>query len=86
MIRSAPDAMKRAFAAAGRDDSNIPLGHIMMPSDAGADGVGDIRASMAAQLPQCRAAGITHIRLFPSMYCKGPNDFEAFLDDALAAL
>ena len=39
-----------------------------------------------AQLPACRAAGVTHIRLFPSMYCKGPDAFEGFLDDALAAL
>lgn len=85
-ISAGRDALQRAFAAAGRDSTNIPIGHIMMPSDAGAHGVGDIAASMRAQLPACRAAGVTHIRLFPSMYCKGPDAFEDFLDDALAAL
>jgi alkanesulfonate monooxygenase SsuD/methylene tetrahydromethanopterin reductase-like flavin-dependent oxidoreductase (luciferase family) len=85
-IGAGRDALQRAFEAAGRDSANIPIGHIMMPSDPGPAGIGDIRASMRAQLPACRAAGVTHIRLFPSMYCKGPDEFEAFLDDALAAL
>lgn len=85
-IGAGRDALQRAFEAAGRNGANIPIGHIMMPSDPGPDGIGDVRASMRAQLPACRAAGVTHIRLFPSMYCKGPDEFEAFLDDALAAL
>jgi probable F420-dependent oxidoreductase len=85
-IGAGRDALQRAFEAAGRDAANILIGHIMMPSNPGADGIGDIRTSMRAQLPACRAAGVTHIRLFPSMYCKGPEAFEGFLDDALAAL
>lgn len=85
-ISAGRDAMREFFEEAGRDSSSIPIGHILMPSDPAANGVGEIRASLQAQLPRCHAAGITHVRLFPSMYCKGPDEFEAFLDHALAAL
>ena len=85
-IGAGRDALHRAFVAAGRDAAELSIGHIVMPSDPGPDGIGDVRASLKAQLPECHAAGVTHIRLFPSMYCRGPEEFEAFLDHALGAL
>ena len=56
--------------------------HLLVP-EFRADGLADIDKALA-QVPAWRAAGATMIELFPINYCRGPQEFEGFLEQLLS--
>lgn len=71
-----------AFSARGRDPAGLTVRHILLP-DYRPDAPADIAAAWKAA-PGWRAAGVNLFELFPTMFCRGPEDFEPFIDRALA--
>jgi hypothetical protein len=48
-----------------------------------ADGLADLDAALA-EVPALEAAGATMVELHPSLYCRGPGDFERFCERLVA--
>jgi alkanesulfonate monooxygenase SsuD/methylene tetrahydromethanopterin reductase-like flavin-dependent oxidoreductase (luciferase family) len=76
------DHFRTALALRGRDPSKFECRVGPMPIF-GADGIGDF-AQTAAQVPALIAAGVTVVSFTPFYFCKGPEDFEAFIDELVA--
>jgi probable F420-dependent oxidoreductase len=76
--------IKALMTARGRDPDRLTVRHLLMPvqhSDAlfRSEGLADQEAALAAA-PGWIAAGATMIEMFPSMFCRGPEQFEGFID------
>lgn len=83
VLRPQIDKLKHAFEARGRDPQSLEVRTTYeVCKDAGG------KPNLAATLAQTRAyadAGVTMVRLEPRIFCRGPEDFEAFLDQAIEA-
>jgi len=73
---------KAAIAARGRDPATFETRVSPMPVFR-ADGIGDFAAT-AVQVPALVKAGVTVISFKPFYFCKGPDDFEAFIERLVA--
>lgn len=76
--------IRAAFDARGRDFTGFQS-RVVLPNVFRADGTPDLTAALA-QIPALKAAGITMVEILPLVYCRGPEDMEGFLDQALAAV
>ena len=70
---------KAAIAARGRDPAKFETRVSPMPVF-GSDGIGDFAATAAALVPALTKAGVTVVSFTPFYFCKGPDDFEAFIE------
>ncbi len=77
------DAIRAAFAAAGRDFSGFEC-RVVLPPAFRDDRTPDLVAALA-RLPALRAAGVTVVEVLPLMFCRGPDQLEPFLAQVLAA-
>ncbi|MDB5394785.1 MAG: fmn-dependent monooxygenase [Rhodospirillales bacterium] len=77
-IGCAVSEIRAAMVARGRDPSTLAI-RTMLPPVRGADGLGDLDATLA-QAPALCTAGATHLEIYPTMYCRDEGGFEAFLD------
>lgn len=80
-VRLAPqiDGLRAAFRAAGRNPATLKIRITPTPVP-GPNGTGDVRATLktAAALVE---AGVTTLNLPLYYFCRGPQDYAAFLDD-----
>lgn len=76
--------IRAAFDARDRDFSGFQT-RVVLPGVFRADGTPDLAATLA-QIPALKAAGVTMVEILPLMFCRGPDDLEGFLDQALAAV
>lgn len=76
--------IRAAFDARGRDFTGFQS-RVVLPGVFRADGTPDLAGTLA-QIPALKAAGITMVEILPLMFCRGPDDMEGFLDQALAAV
>jgi len=76
-------AMRRAFDARGRDPASLAV-RAVPRMVFGANGLADFDKA-ASEIPALIEAGITTVELFPSAYCRGVHEFDAFCE-RLAAL
>ena len=51
----------------------------MLPPLAGANGLCDLEATLA-RAPELRAAGATHLEIYPTMFCRDESGLETFFD------
>ncbi len=70
--------IRTAMAARGRDPASLAV-RTMLPPVRGADGLCDLDATLT-QAPALRAAGATHLEIYPTMFCRNEDGLEAFLD------
>jgi probable F420-dependent oxidoreductase len=68
--------IRAAVAARGRDPKKF-LVRVVPRFVFGAGGVPDLEATLAG-VPALIAAGANMVELFPSVFCRGPDDFPAF--------
>lgn len=83
VLRTEIDKLKRAFEARGRDPETLEV-RTTYEVIKGADGKPDLAATLA-QTADYAAAGVTMVRLEPRVFCRGPEDYETFLDRAIEA-
>ncbi|QDX82165.1 LLM class F420-dependent oxidoreductase [Denitratisoma sp. DHT3] len=76
--------IRAAFDARGRDFAGFQT-RVVLPGVFRADGTPDLAATLA-QIPALRAAGVTMVEILPLIFCRGPDDMESFLDQALDAV
>ena len=76
-------AMRKAFVARGRSPSELAV-RAVPKMVFGPEGVASFDIAADA-IPALLEAGATTIELFPAMYCRGPQEFDAFCE-RLAAL
>jgi probable F420-dependent oxidoreductase len=69
-------AIRKAFVARGRDPAELAV-RAVPRMVFGASGLADLEAA-ADVIPALVAAGVTTVELFPAMYCRGPQEFDAF--------
>jgi probable F420-dependent oxidoreductase len=69
---------KQAISARGRDPAKFECRVSPLPVF-GADGIGDFAAT-AAQVPALTRAGVTVVSFTPFYFCKGPGEFESFIE------
>jgi probable F420-dependent oxidoreductase len=74
--------IKTAMAARGRDPAALSV-RTMLPPVLGANGFCDLDATLA-RAPELRAAGATHLEIYPTMFCREENGLEAFFDRVAA--
>lgn len=70
--------LRAAFAARGRDPQGLAV-RVVLRAVFRADGTPDLDATLAA-VPALEAAGVTMVELLPLVYCRGPQDFDAFCE------
>ena len=70
--------IQAAMAANGRDPASLAV-RTMLPPVRRADGLCDLEPTLA-EAPALRAAGATHLEIYPTMFCRSENALEAFLD------
>jgi len=75
-------ALKRAFAARGRDPGSVAV-RVMLDPFYTADGSADLDANLA-KVSALVAAGVTTMCFPARAYCRSIDDFEPFLDRILA--
>jgi probable F420-dependent oxidoreductase len=68
--------LRRELAARGRDPAAFTV-RVVPRFVFRADHTPDLEATLA-QVPELVRAGATMVELFPSAFCRGPEDFEAF--------
>jgi alkanesulfonate monooxygenase SsuD/methylene tetrahydromethanopterin reductase-like flavin-dependent oxidoreductase (luciferase family) len=71
-------AIRKAYVARGRDPAELAV-RVVPRMVFGADGLAEFQAAIDA-IPALVAAGATTVELFPAMYCRGPQDFDAFCE------
>lgn len=76
--------IRAAFDAQGRDFAGFQT-RVVLPGVFRADGTPDLAATLA-QIPALKAAGVTMVEILPLIFCRGPDDMEGFLDQALDAV
>jgi len=69
-------AMRAAFVKRKRDPAELAL-RVVPRMVFGANGLADF-ATAAAGVPALLKAGATMLEFLPSMYCRGPEEFDAF--------
>jgi probable F420-dependent oxidoreductase len=74
--------IRAAMAVRGRDPAALAV-RTMLPPAPGAYGLCDLDATLA-RAPALRAAGATHLELYPTMFCRDENGLETFLDRVAA--
>ncbi len=72
------DDLRAAFNTAGRDPATLKIRITPTPVP-GPNGTGNVRATLEASAALV-AAGVTTLNLTPYYYCRGPQDYPAFLD------
>jgi probable F420-dependent oxidoreductase len=82
VIKRGVAALREAFAARGRDPANLEV-RAVPKYVFGSDQSPDLEATLA-QLPALLDAGATVIELHPRVFCRGPDDFEAFVERLVA--
>jgi probable F420-dependent oxidoreductase len=75
-------ALRAACAERDRDPATLAVRHLVIPPF-GPDGIGDFDGALAG-IRAWAAAGATMVELFPTMFCRGRDDFEPFLDRLVA--
>ena len=68
--------LRTAVGARGRDPHAFTV-RVVPRFVFGADGAPDLEATLAG-VPALVKAGASMVELFPSAFCRGPDDFEAF--------
>lgn len=76
--------IRAAFDARGRDFTGFQS-RVVLPGVFRADGTPDLTSTLA-QIPALKTAGITMVEILPLMFCRGPEEMEGFLDQALDAV
>jgi len=76
--------IRAAFDARGRDFAGFQV-RVGLPGVVNATGALDLAASFA-QIPALEAAGVTMVEILPLRFCRGPDDLEALLEQALNAV
>ncbi len=76
--------IRAAFAAQGRDFAGFQC-RVVLPGVFRADHTPDVSAALA-RIPALAAAGVTMVEVLPLMFCRGPDDLEGFLEQALDAV
>lgn len=74
--------LRRIVAQAGRDPDTLLIRGMAAPVR-DADGRADLDATLA-QARRLGAAGLTMVTLTPAAFCRGPDEFEGFIDRILA--
>ncbi|HLS82210.1 MAG TPA: LLM class flavin-dependent oxidoreductase, partial [Steroidobacter sp.] len=77
------DRLRKAFEARGRDPQSLAV-RVVLGAVFGADGAPDLDATLAA-VPALAAAGVTMVEVLPLIFCRGPQDFDAFCKRLVAA-
>ncbi|MBV6417580.1 MAG: F420-dependent glucose-6-phosphate dehydrogenase [Steroidobacteraceae bacterium] len=72
------DKLRAAFAARGRDPRSLAV-RVVLRAVFRADGSPDLDATLAA-VPALAAAGVTMVEVLPLVFCRGPQDFDAFCE------
>jgi probable F420-dependent oxidoreductase len=70
--------IKSAMAARGREPAELAVRTMLAPVP-GADGRCDLETTLAGA-SALRAAGATHLELYPTMFCRSENELESFFD------
>lgn len=68
--------LRKAFAARGRDPQSLAV-RVVLRTVFRADGSPDLEATLSA-VPALAQAGVTMVEVLPLVFCRGPQDFEAF--------
>jgi probable F420-dependent oxidoreductase len=76
--------IRAAFAVEGRDFAGFEC-RIVLPGAFRADRTPDPEAALA-RIPALKSAGVTVVEVLPLMFCRGPDELEPFLRQALAAV
>jgi probable F420-dependent oxidoreductase len=71
-------SLRAAFKAAGRDPASVSVRAIPQAAFT-PDGAPDLEGTLA-NVPALTEIGVTMIELLPIMFCRGPADFDSFLD------
>lgn len=75
--------LREAFAARGRDPEGLAV-RVVLRAAFRADGSPDLDATLAA-VPALARAGVTMVEVLPVVFCRGPQDLEAFCRSLAAA-
>jgi probable F420-dependent oxidoreductase len=81
-IGAGVELLRAAFRARGRDPGSLRI-RVVPRFKFRADGLADLDAALA-EVPALEAAGATMVELHPSLYCRGPGDFERFCERLVA--
>jgi len=73
-----------AFDARGRDFAGFEVRGVL-PGAITARSTPDLAASLA-RITALETAGVATVQVLPLMFCRGPDDLEAFLDQALSGV
>ncbi|MBK7252227.1 MAG: TIGR03619 family F420-dependent LLM class oxidoreductase [Gammaproteobacteria bacterium] len=68
--------LRKAFAARGRDPQSLAV-RVVLRTVFRADGSPDLEATLSA-VPALVHAGVTMVEVLPLVFCRGPQDFDAF--------
>ena len=82
VIKRGVAALRDAFAARGRVPASLEV-RAVPKYVFGSDQSPDLEATLA-QLPALLDAGTTVIELHPRVFCRGPDEFEAFVERLVA--
>lgn len=75
--------LRKAFVARGRDPQGLAV-RVVLGAVFRADGTPDLDATLAA-VPALVTAGVTMVEVLPLVFCRGPEDFDAFCQRLVAA-
>jgi probable F420-dependent oxidoreductase len=84
VLRGAIARLRDAYREHGRDPSQL-VGRVVLLPARRADGSPDLERTLQVELPALVAAGVTTVELHPFMYCRGPDQVDAFLESIVAA-
>ena len=84
VLRGAIARLRDAYREHGRDPSQLVVRVVLLPARR-ADGSPDLERTLQVELPALVAAGVTTVELHPFMYCRGPDQVDAFLESIVAA-
>ena len=76
--------IRSAFTPEGRDFASFEC-RVILPGAFRADGTPDPEADLA-RIPALKAVGVTVVEVLPLMFCRGPDELEPFLRQAMAAV
>jgi probable F420-dependent oxidoreductase len=77
------DKLRKAFAARGRDPQSLAV-RVVLHAVFRSDGTPDLEATLAA-IPALADAGVTMVEVLPLLFCRGPQDLDAFFKQVAAA-
>jgi probable F420-dependent oxidoreductase len=85
VLRPAIERLRTAYREHGRDPAALTVRVVLLPSAKRTDGRPDLHRTLQSDLPALVAAGVTTVEVHPFMYCRGPDEVDAFLDAIVGA-